>query len=124
MRVNIFRIFDANLAVVALWVLLVLGPGCVHYSKVDPLAGWNFCRHQDARFFDKAIQADVTNYIDKLPGRQRYYIGSVNFFELNGQHAVRVPVAVNGTDWCHILFYDKDNRRIKVIKYASNSYSS
>jgi hypothetical protein len=31
---------------------------------------------------------------------------------------------LNGTAWNHVLIYDKDNKRVKVIKYVGYHYRS
>jgi hypothetical protein len=42
-----------------------------------------------------------------------------------GEHAVRIETDINGKDcWYHILFYDKANKRMKVIKYFYGRYMS
>jgi len=41
-----------------------------------------------------------------------------------GQHAVQIEVALNGKWWRHILVYDKNNKRIKTIKYSPGHYRS
>ena len=51
--------------------------------------------------------------------------GLIFFFENEtGQHAVQIRIGINGTSWEHILIYDKDNKRIKAIKYISGRYAS
>jgi len=68
---------------------------------------------------------DYQDYIQKLSFEERRSIGVIHFLEDGtGQHAVRFEIALNGTDWAHILIYDRENKRIKVIKYASGRYSS
>jgi hypothetical protein len=80
---------------------------------------------------DKAI-SDISDdyhaYIDKLPPKERKDVGSVFFFEDGtGRHAVAIEVSINGffegTEWRHILIYDNESKRIKVIKYVKGYYS-
>jgi hypothetical protein len=40
----------------------------------------------------------------------------------SGQHAITIQVAWYGTDWAHVLVYDKDNKRVKVVRYVSGHY--
>jgi hypothetical protein len=91
----------------------------------DPLAGWNFCASQDPAKLDKAIRTDYEYYIQKLPQTERISHGPLNLFEdETGRHAVKFETGLNGTSWAHVLIYDKDNKRIKAIKYVSGHYSS
>ena len=47
------------------------------------------------------------------------------FEDGTGQHAVRIEVDIEGKNaWYHILFYDKDSKRTKVIKYFKGRYMS
>ncbi len=89
----------------------------------NPIAGWAGCRSQDPSKLDKAIQDDYRDYIGKLSPKERMWIGSVSLSEDGlGQHAVTVHIAWYGTDWAHVLVYDKDNKRVKVIRYESGHY--
>jgi hypothetical protein len=102
-------------------VIGCLGP--VHHP--DPLAGWKPCWSQDPGKLGKAIVEDYQGYIRKLPLEERRAIGVTHLFEDGtGQHAIRFEIALNGTDWAHILIYNKEDKRIKVIKYASGRYRS
>ena len=61
----------------------------------------------------------TVRYIKKLHP-EHHYIGDISFFEDGtGQHAVSIEVFKLGANasWRHVLFYDKENRRTKVIKY-------
>jgi hypothetical protein len=40
-----------------------------------------------------------------------------------GQFAVRLELAVNGVWWVHILIYDQNFKRIKVIRYRNGRYA-
>ena len=88
----------------------------------DPLAGF----HAASKNPEQVIVDDYQNYIQKLLPEEKKYLGAVFYFEDGtGQHAVRIESDINGKDcWYHILFYDKDNKRIKIIKYFYGSYSS
>jgi hypothetical protein len=88
----------------------------------DPLAGWKSLGFESP---NKAITDDYNDYILKLPSEERNYIGSIHFFEDGtGQHAVSIEIALSGTDWSHVIIYDKDNKRMKVIRYVSGHYRS
>jgi hypothetical protein len=95
------------------------------YAPPDPLAGWNILFSHDYEKLDKAITEDYQNYIEKLPNGEGKFVGPIQFFaDETGQHAVRIEIALNGTDWAHVLIYDEENKRVKVIKYVSGHYRS
>ena len=102
------------------------GTGCsmlMHHS--DPLVGWKLCQSQDPKYLDKAIRDDYQDYIQKLSSKEREFATYDNDFEDGtGQHAVKITIGLNGTDWEHILIYDKNDKRIKTIKYVSGNSSS
>ncbi len=104
---------------------LIWSVGCVTSKPTpDPLAGWTRCWSQDPKDFDK-ITADYRAYINSLPQELRVGVGPVEFLENKaGEHAIRIEIGVNGVDWAHILIYDINNNRIKVIKYVSGYYRS
>jgi hypothetical protein len=112
-------IFSYLLAAIVLTVGCV---GFVHHS--DPLAGWHV---SDLINLDsnKAISDDYRAYISKLSPNEKKYLAQVFYFEDGtDQHAVRISILLNGTGWAHILIYDKENKRIRVIKYAASRYMS
>jgi hypothetical protein len=98
---------------------LVWAVGC---ATPNPLAGWKPASANP----DQAIVNDYQNYIQKLPPEERKYAGgAIEIFEDGtGQHAIMIPIGLNGTVWRHVLIYDKDDKRIKTIKYASGNYGS
>ena len=105
--------------------MFLLGFGC-NTSKPtpDPLAGFHFSSLNNLDS-NKAISDDYKDYIQKLPPEEKgNAIPIVQYFEDGtGQHAVQITIGL-GTDWEHVLIYDKDNKRIKTIKYVSgHSYS-
>jgi hypothetical protein len=104
--------------VVFLWVA-----GCTT-TRHDPLAGWNF-----AGLAEIDANASITNdyhaYIEQLPPEERKGVGPIQFYSNDtGGHAVRIEIAMDGTDWGHVLIYDRQNKRIKVVKYIIGHYSS
>jgi hypothetical protein len=97
--------------------------GCVEIiHHPDPLAGWEYDLDDQP---DKAIVADYQKYIRKLPPNERN-LGQIWFFKKDGtsQHAIRIEIPLNGVWWYHVLIYDKDDKRIEAIKYASGQYRS
>ncbi len=74
---------------------------------------------------NKAVTDNYKDYIQKLPPEERKYAGPIEYFQHGtGQHAVRITIGLKGTVWRHILIYDKDDKRVKAIKYASGNYRS
>jgi hypothetical protein len=107
----------------ALCVMIFSGCSC-STTKTDPLVGWKILFSSDYKKFDKAIVDDYNNYIQQLPLDEKNNIGPIQFFEDGaGQHAVKMEIALNGTDWAHVLIYGKDNKRLKVIKYKVGHYA-
>jgi hypothetical protein len=103
----------------------VLIGGCTSPKPMtDPLAGF----HAASKGLDQSIVNDYQNYIQKLSPEEKKYLGPypASFFEDGtGQHAVRIETDIDGKDcWYHILFYDKDNKRVKVVKYFYGRYRS
>lgn len=98
--------------------------GCAT-SQSDPLASWEPLYGYERETFDKAVKNDYQSYINGLPDRERGFVGPIQLLKNeNGQHSVRIEIARNGTDWAHVLIYDAQNKRVKVIKYVSGHYRS
>jgi len=68
---------------------------------------------------------DYQSYVKTLSQEEQKNIVPVFCYENGtGQHAVKIVVALDGEEWSHILIYDKDNKRIKTIRYLSGHYAS
>jgi len=120
MRTKRFGIQQIQFGMIALLLMLALGQGCSFSKpKTDPLAGWHSCEK-----VPQTVEADVQHYIDGLSPYQREHIVFTDLYELNGQYAVRLTLALNGDDWNHIIIWDKNYKRIKVIKFIANRYVS
>lgn len=111
-----------------LTAMLFLGFGCNTSKPMpDPLVGWSVCVSQDPNKLDKAIKIDYQEFIQKLPPEEKNYVGGICLFEDGtGQHAVSIEVFANNdsTSWHYALIYDKDNKRIKVVKYGYSRHQS
>jgi hypothetical protein len=109
-------------ALLMLMAMFLFGYGCdTSKPTPDPLAGfhWSSLNNLDS---NKAITDDYKSYIQTLSPEEKKYLGPspVGFFEDGtGQHAVEMKIGLNGTNWHLVLIYDKDNKRIKTIKYVS-----
>ncbi|HEY4952942.1 MAG TPA: hypothetical protein VII71_06110 [Verrucomicrobiae bacterium] len=109
---------------VALCMMVISGCSCSASKPTpDPLAGWHKSYKEEP---NQIITNDYQDYIQKLSSEERKYPGPIEYFEDDtGQHAVRIETDIGGKDcWYHILFYDKDNKRIKVVKYFYGRYIS
>ena len=99
--------------------------GCASPKPIpDPLVGFHV-----AVFFtpdsNKTITDDYKAYIKTLSPEEQKFAGPIEFFEDGtGQHAVLIHIGINGTWWQHVLIYDKDNKRIKMVKYSRGGYQS
>jgi hypothetical protein len=95
--------------------------GCAYKAPPDPLAGWHPASHEP----DPVIEKDYQDYIQKSSAAEKKNVSPVEVFEDGtGQHAISFAFGVNGRYTRHILIYDKDNKRIKVIKYKTGWYQS
>ena len=112
-----------NIPVFLAAIIWLVGCTSLLRPHPDPLAGWHFSSQDlDA---NKAIKADYVNYIQNLSTREQNATGPVMFFEDGtGQHAIRIELALNGTDWAYILFYNNENMRTKIVKYRVGHYAS
>jgi len=89
----------------------------------NPIAGWKSCAVQNPDQFPPAIHDDYLAYRRKLESNIENIIISVAFYEdSTGQRAVSIELDYNGTTWTHVLIYDRNNKRIKTIKYVSGYY--
>ena len=108
-----------------LLVIFLCGFGCSSSKPTpDPLAGWQKAYGEDP---DQAIEKDVQDYIQNLPPKQKGYIGTQFFYkDGNGQHAVSIEIfeGNKNASWQHLLIYDKEDKRIKVIRYGHIKYQS
>ena len=109
----------------ALCAMAISGCSCSAPKPTpDPLAGfhWSSLVNLDD---NKTITDDYKNYILTLSPEEQRRAGPILYFEDGtGQHAVDIEIGINGTSWKHILIYDKDDKRIKTVKYSPGGYAS
>jgi hypothetical protein len=111
------------LFVLALSAAFVSGCSCsASKPAADPLAGWQGDFNEQP---NQIIVNDYQNYIKQLPTEEGKSVLIIGWLKNgSGQHAIKIKTGTEGPDWEHILIYDKDNKRIKTIKYLSgHSYS-
>jgi hypothetical protein len=115
---NITRFASGILLVAFVWIT-----GCA--TRPDPLAGWKPIFGRDYESVDLAIRDDYRAYFQKLPPEEKNNVGPIELFEsATGQHALKTEIPLNGTWWIYVLIYDKDNQRIKTIRYSPGGYRS
>ena len=119
---------------ILLLAVFIWAAGCA--TRPDPLAGWK--PDFNTRPSDQIIEKDYQDYIKglglkpiKMGALVTYasengneFVASTDFFkDGTGQHAVKITISLNHAVWEHVLIYDKDNKRIRTIKYRSGSVS-
>jgi hypothetical protein len=109
--------------ILALSISVIFGCTCAAPKPIpDPLAGWSFDFNHEP---DQTIVRDYQDYIQKLSSDERTSSRVSQYLkDGKGQHAIVIEIALNGTWWKHVLIYDKDNKRVKVIKYRNGGYRS
>lgn len=118
---TMIKYFNCFGFVLALCVMIFSGCSC-STPKPDPLAGFHASSLGNLDN-NKAITDDYKDYIQKE--KLQEYMPMVFFYENEtAQHAVEIKFGINGANWHHVLIYDKDNKRIKTIKYVSGHSAS
>jgi hypothetical protein len=114
--------------VLALCMMVISGCICsapkATLPTPDPLAGFHVV---SLVYLDnnKKITDDYKTYIQTLsPEEQKFATVDYYYEDGQGQHAVLITVGINHTNWRHVLIYDKDNKRVKTIKYADGNSMS
>ena len=117
-----------HLTLLVLASALLVATGCATRLGENPLEGWSVL---GTAFvircpFGETVAADYQNYIQSLPDRERASVHphDIRFYENEDQHAVEISIPINGIWWKHVLFYDKGNKRAKVVRYAASRYMS
>lgn len=81
----------------------------------EALKGWKATQDLPA----DTVVTDYNAYIEKLPKAERSGVADVKYYvDDAGRNAVAVLVKVSGTQWTHLLVYDKQNARIDVKKFV------
>ena len=115
------HISSSKIFVCTFVVVLTFAFGCYPSKPTpDPLEGFHVAGKFDPDSnSNKAINEDSKNYIQTLSPKERDMAGREFFEDDNGRHAVRIYYTLNDNNWVHVLIYDKNNHRIKAIKYVS-----
>jgi hypothetical protein len=110
-----------------LLAMFLCGFGCSSSKPAsNPLVGFHEIDRKELNS-NKALSDDYKDYIQKLPSNQKGYIGTIFIYENeSGQHAVSIEIfeGNKNASWKHVLFYDKDNKRTKAMRYDHIKYQS
>lgn len=74
-----------------------------------------------------AIEHDYKDYLQKLPPKRQGAIGAISFYESDtGEHAVTIEIyeGDKSASWQHVLIYDRDNKRVKVVRCRYGNYEN
>ena len=122
--------------------------GCEMFAgHTNPIAGWKVVGEVGCKVGEmsaevspiigyKEISDDVQKFVNKLPvdhlpdycggGTRRwcYWLEDMRFYEdVTGQHAVGFHIPHDGTWWGYVLIYDKNNKRVKAVRYVEGHYA-
>ena len=90
-------------------------PGVGATAVPEALKGWKATQDLPA----DTVVTDYNAYIEKLPKAERPGVADVKYYvDDTGRNAVAVLVNVSGTQWTHLLVYDKQNARVDVKKFV------
>jgi hypothetical protein len=117
-----WSVFAASICALVVFAGLNSLNGCERFANhTNPVAGWQVDFKGEP---SKAVEKDYQDYLQKLPSSERPYAGVQSWLtDGTGQHAIVIAVALNGTDWGHVLIYDQNDKRIKVVKYIMGHYA-
>ena len=119
MNTCIKHLSSSGIFVCAFIVALAFAFGCYPSKPTpDPLEGFYVTATMDPDSY-KAIDEDSKNYIQTLSPKEKDMAGREFFEDDNGRHAVKITYTLNDRNWVHVLIYDKNNHRIKAVKYVS-----
>jgi hypothetical protein len=103
--------------------MFLCGFGCSSSKPApDPLADWQL----DFKQPDQLVVKDYQNFIQNLTGNTNIYVPVQFYKDETGQHAAKFEVFEKNTNasWQYVLIYDKENKRVKAIKYGYRRYQS
>lgn len=90
-------------------------------SHINPVAGWQ----TESGEPDQAIQKDYQEYLTKPLVDKHGFVSVADWLkDGHGQHAIVIEEGRYDTYWHHVLIYDKNDKRIKVITYVGGHYQS
>jgi hypothetical protein len=119
-----------HLLSVTLLILCLLGAtACTPRTPhSDPMASWKALGTFSNMGVPETIKQDANAYFQTLPAiesNESQHGDAITYWEDGtGQHAVVLATPHNGEHWHHAIIYNRDNKRLKVIKYSTGSYMS
>ena len=111
---------------IALGLCLMAIFGCSNLRpEPDPLTGFTISSLGKLDS-NKAIVNDYKDYLKKLPPKQQGPCQILFYENEAGQHAVHMEIfeGNQNASWQHVLIYDKNNNRIKAVRYGYVKYES
>jgi hypothetical protein len=116
--------FEVNLTCYALLIVTLLGAGCASSNQsANPLAGWGLQLNEQP---SPKIVNDYQAYIQGLPPKIRNAAGGPFWYFKNGTggQAIKIEIPINNVFQEHLLIYNADGTRVKVIVYSGGRYAS
>ena len=102
-----------------------MGFGCnTSQPATNPLAGWQKAYNEEP---SKIIDEDLNAFITQRSPEGYRPVEVIGYYKNNaGQHALNLELFEyhKNSSWHYVLVYDKDDKRIKVIKYDFRKYQS
>ncbi len=101
---------------------------CTRVPHTDPLAEWKRLGSITVAPVPEVIKQDARAYFQTMPAHDRRE--ATNDYAVDcrtdggGQYAVVLYSPEDGEHWNYALIYDRDGRRLKVLKYSTGSYHS
>ena len=90
------------------------------------MAGWKILGTIDRAPIPKTVEQEARAYFQILPAEEKHWLGNddhINYYEdRTGQHAGVLDAFHDSEFWAVALIYDRDNRRIRVLRYSWGSY--
>jgi hypothetical protein len=111
--------------ILILTATFLFGFGC-NPSKpaIDPLSGWQKAYNEEP---NQIINKDLNDFIKQLSPEGNRYVYVIGYYkDGTGQHAINFEIfeAHENSSWHYALFYDKNGKRTKVVKYDFRKYQS
>lgn len=122
---NSLKYYASVAALLALVAAIVLGCGRSDSKAIpDPLAGWQKAYKEEP---SQAIEKDYRDFIQKLQSEGKGQAQVTGYYKNeSGQHLINIEIFEHdkNASWQYALVYDKDDKRVKMIKYGYVEYQS
>ncbi len=112
---------DIRIGLCVAFALLYLLIGCASPQQ-DPLASWQIDLKEQPH---QAVVDDYKKYIAELSPQEKQSANVIDWRkDGTGMHAVVILIPLDRSWWKHIITYDINDRRVKVIKIFAGKYRS